>query len=29
MSEYPSGSREDRKTLAEMPVEKLLDYFFL
>jgi hypothetical protein len=29
MSEYPSGSREDRKTLAEMPMEKLLDYFFL
>ena len=29
MSEYPLGSREDRKTLAEMPVEKLLDYFFL
>jgi hypothetical protein len=29
MSEYPSGSREDRKTLAEMPMAKLLDYFFL
>ena len=29
MSEYPLGSREDRKTLAEMPIEKLLDYFFL
>jgi hypothetical protein len=29
MSEYPSGNREDRKTLAEMPMEKLLDYFFL
>jgi len=29
MSEYPSGSREDRKTVGEMPMEKLLDYFFL
>jgi len=29
MSEYPPGSREDRKTVAEMPMEKLLDYFFL
>jgi len=29
MSEYPLGSREDRKTLAEMPMEKLFDYFFL
>jgi hypothetical protein len=29
MSEYPLGSREDRKTLAETPIEKLLDYFFL
>jgi hypothetical protein len=29
MSEYPPGSREDRKTLAGMPMEKLLDYFFL
>jgi hypothetical protein len=29
MSEYPPGSREDRKTLAEMSMEKLLDYFFL
>jgi hypothetical protein len=29
MSEYPSGSREDRKTLAEMPMAKLFDYFFL
>ena len=29
MSEYPSGSRGDRETLAEMPMEKLLDYFFL
>ena len=29
MNEYPPGSREDRKMLAEIPVEKLLDYFFL
>ncbi len=29
MSEYPSGSVEDRKMLAELPIEKLLDYFFL
>jgi len=29
MGEYPSGSVEDRKMLAEMPKEKLLDYFFL
>lgn len=29
MSEYPSGSVEDRKMLASMPVEKLLDYLFL
>jgi hypothetical protein len=29
MSEYPPGSREDRETLAEMPMEKLFDYFFL
>jgi len=29
MSEYPSGSREDRETLAGMPTEKLVDYFFL
>jgi uncharacterized protein (DUF2132 family) len=29
MSEYPPGSEEDRKTLAEMPMEKLFDYFFL
>ena len=29
MSEYPPGSEEDRKTLAEMRMEKLLDYFFL
>jgi len=29
MSEYPPGSVEDRKMLAEMSKEKLLDYFFL
>jgi hypothetical protein len=29
MSEYPSGSNEDRKLLAQMPMENLLDYFFL
>lgn len=29
MSEYPSGSVEDRKMLASMPVERLLDYLFL
>jgi hypothetical protein len=29
MSEYPSGSREDHKMLAKMPMEKLLDFFFL
>ncbi len=29
MSEYPSGSVEDRKMLAEMPMEKLLDCLFL
>jgi len=29
MSEYPSGSFEDRETLAKMPLEKLLDSFFL
>ena len=29
MSEYPSGSREDREIFAKMPVEKLLDFFFL
>jgi hypothetical protein len=29
MSEYPSGSCEDRETLAKMPMEKLLDFFFL
>jgi hypothetical protein len=29
MSDYPSGSVEDREMLAEMPLEKLLDIFFL
>lgn len=29
LSDYPPGSIEDRKKLAEMPLEKLLDYFFL
>jgi len=29
MSEYPNGSLEDREMLAEMPKEKLLDFFFL
>jgi len=29
MSEYPSGSREDREMLAKMPLERLLDLFFL
>jgi len=29
MSEYPPGSVEDREILAKMPVERLLDYFFL
>jgi hypothetical protein len=29
MSEYPSGSVEDREMLAEMPTERLLDLFFL
>jgi len=29
MSEYPFGSREDREMLTKMPMEKLLDYFFL
>ena len=29
MSDYPSGNREDREMLARMPMEKLLDYFFL
>ena len=29
MSDYPPGNREDREMLAKMPMEKLLDYFFL
>jgi len=29
MSEYPHGNLEDRATLARMPLEKLLDQFFL
>jgi hypothetical protein len=29
MSDYPFGSVEDRDVLAKMPLEKLLDYFFL
>ncbi|MEM3699518.1 MAG: DUF6125 family protein [Candidatus Bathyarchaeia archaeon] len=29
MSEYPPGSVEDREMLAKMPIEKLIDYFFL
>jgi hypothetical protein len=29
MSEFPSGSFEDREALAKMPKEQLLDYFFL
>lgn len=29
MSEYPLGNRADREMLANMPSEKLLDYFFL
>jgi len=29
MSEYPPGSHEDRNILAKMPMEKLLDLFFL
>jgi hypothetical protein len=29
MSEYPLGSVEDREMLAKMPIEKLLDFFFL
>jgi hypothetical protein len=29
MSGYPAGSVEDREMLAKMPVEKLLNYFFL
>lgn len=29
MSGYPAGSVEDRQMLKKMPVEQLLDYFFL
>jgi hypothetical protein len=29
MSEYPPGSVEDREMLAKMPIENLLDFFFL
>jgi len=29
MSEYPLGSVADREMLAKMPIEKLLDFFFL
>ena len=29
MNEYPFGSLEDREMLAEMPIENLLDFFFL
>lgn len=29
MSEYPSGNRQDREMLAKLPMEKLLDFFFL
>ena len=29
MSEYPPGSCEDREMLVKMPMEKLLDFFFL
>ena len=29
MNDYPFGSVEDREMLAEMPIEKLLDFFFL
>jgi hypothetical protein len=29
MSGYPSGSVEHREMLAKMPIEKLLDFFFL
>ncbi|MFX0097411.1 MAG: DUF6125 family protein [Candidatus Hodarchaeota archaeon] len=28
MSEYPSGSQENRKMLSKMPSEELLDFFF-
>jgi hypothetical protein len=29
MSDYPHGNVEDREMFGKMPVEKLLDYFFL
>jgi hypothetical protein len=29
LSEYPLGSAEDRKMLASVPIERLLDYLFL
>lgn len=29
MSEYPPGSVEDRRVLADLPLEKLLDFLFL
>lgn len=29
MSEYPPGSNEDREMLSKLPMEKLLDFFFL
>jgi hypothetical protein len=29
MDEYPNGSVEDREMLAKIPIEKLLDFFFL
>ncbi|MEM3576858.1 MAG: DUF6125 family protein [Candidatus Bathyarchaeia archaeon] len=29
MSEYPNGSREDREMLLKLPIENLLDVFFL
>lgn len=29
MSDYPSGSTEDREILTEMPIEELLDFLFL
>ena len=29
MSEYPSGSAEDREMLSKMPMDILLDFFFL
>lgn len=29
MSEYPLGNRADREMLAEMPIDRLFDYFFM